>query len=187
MEDADSANFDTGTLTISFFDGSDNAEDILAIRNQGTNAGEIGVNSGNVTYGGTQIGTFTGGSSGSSLVITLNSASNSTNVGALLANITYRNTDTDNPTIGNRTVRFVLTDGDGGTGSNVDVTVTVVAVNDAPTLAGVASPVTFLENAVNTAAAVLDNDVTLADVDSADFGGGSVTVSYSSGGAAQDH
>ncbi|MEZ4634912.1 MAG: hypothetical protein R2856_08050 [Caldilineaceae bacterium] len=36
-----------------------------------------------------------------------------------------------NPTPGNRTVRYVLTDGDGGTSANVDTTVTVIAVNSA--------------------------------------------------------
>ena len=35
VSDVDSANFDTGTLTVSFTAGSDSAEDVLAIRNQG--------------------------------------------------------------------------------------------------------------------------------------------------------
>ena len=51
VSDVDSADFDTGTLTISFTAGSDAAEDVLAIRNQGTGAGQIGVSGSNVTYG----------------------------------------------------------------------------------------------------------------------------------------
>ncbi|MBI1298435.1 DUF11 domain-containing protein [bacterium] len=186
VTDDDSDNFDTGTLTISFAAGGVDSQDVLAIRNQGVNAGEIGVTGGDVTYGGVLIGTFSGGSAGIALVVTLNSAANPTSVAALLANITYENINAANPTGGNRTVRFVLTDGDGGAGNNVDATVTVVAVNDPPTLADVTSPVTFLENAVNAGAVVIDNDVTFGDVDSANFDTGSVTVSYTAGGAAQD-
>ncbi|MEQ1848842.1 MAG: LamG domain-containing protein, partial [Nitrospira sp.] len=48
--DVDSADFNTGTLTVSFTASSDSAEDVLAIRNQGTGAGQIGVSGANVTY-----------------------------------------------------------------------------------------------------------------------------------------
>ncbi|MDH4152735.1 MAG: tandem-95 repeat protein, partial [Nitrospira sp.] len=133
VADVDSANFDTGTLTVSFTAGSDSAEDVLGIRNQGTGAGQIGVSGSNVTYGGVIIGTFTGGSGGTNLVITLNSSATPTAVTALVKNITYQNTDTAAPTTGARTVRYVLSDGDGGTSANYDTTVTVSGVNDAPT------------------------------------------------------
>lgn len=109
VADADSTNFDTGILTVSFTAGSDSAEDVLSIRNQGTGAGEIGVSGANVTYEGVTIGTFTGGSGGSNLVITLNSSAMPTAVTALVKNITYQNTDTNAPTTGARTVRFRLT------------------------------------------------------------------------------
>ena len=133
VADADSANFDTGTLTVSFTAGGDSAEDVLGIRNQGTGAGQIGVSGSNVTYQGVTIGSFTGGSGGANLVITLNTSATPTAVTALVQNITYENTDTAAPTTGARTVRFVLTDGDGGTSANYDATVTVSAANDAPT------------------------------------------------------
>ncbi len=147
VADVDSTNFDTGTLTVSFTAGSDSAEDVLAIRNQGTGAGQIGVSGANVTYQGVTIGTFTGGSSGSNLVITLNASATSTAVTALVRNITYQNTDTHAPTTGARTVRFVLTDGDGGTSPNYNATVTVSAVNDAPVLADTALTLTVAEDA----------------------------------------
>ena len=125
ITDIDSPDFDTGTLTVSIAAGSDPAEDVLAIRNQGTAAGQIGISGANVTYGGVTIGTFAGGSGGTNLVITLNANANATNTAALLQNITYQNTDGSSPTGGARTVRFVLTDGDGGTSANYDTTVNV--------------------------------------------------------------
>ncbi len=66
-------------------------------------------------------------------MITFNASATPTAVQALVRNITYQNTDIDNPTTGARTVRFVVTDGDGGTSAAVNATVTVSAVNDAPT------------------------------------------------------
>ncbi|MDR4481114.1 MAG: tandem-95 repeat protein [Nitrospira sp.] len=132
VADVDSADFNTGTLTVSFSAGSDSAEDVLSIRNQGTGAGQIGVSGSNVTYQGVTIGTVTGGSSGTNLVITFNGSATPTAVTALVQNITYQDTDTNAPTTGARTVRYVLTDGDGGTSANYDTTVTVSGVNDAP-------------------------------------------------------
>ena len=47
--DTDSANFDTGTLTIDFsLNGT--ANDRLVIRNEGAGSGQIGVSGANVTY-----------------------------------------------------------------------------------------------------------------------------------------
>ncbi len=132
VSDVDSTNFDTGTLTVSFQAGSDSAEDILSLRNQGTGTGQIGVSGSTVTYQGVTIGTFTGGTGGTDLVITFNASADATAVSALIQNITYENTDTDNPTTGARMVRYVLTDGDGGTSANYDTTITVSNVNDAP-------------------------------------------------------
>jgi hypothetical protein len=133
VADSDSADFDTGTLTVSFEAGSTAGEDELGIRNEGTGAGEIGVSGSNVTYGGVTIGTFTGGGSGgSSLVVTFNSSSDTTSASALLQNITYKNSNTLDPDETNRTVRFVITDGDGGTSANNDTTVTVTGTPEPP-------------------------------------------------------
>ncbi len=133
VTDIDSTNFDGGTLMVSFTAGSDSAEDMLGIRHQGSAGGQIGVSASTVTFGGVAIGTYAGGSTGSPLVITLNANANATAVDALVRNVTYRNTDTTSPTTGARTVRFVLSDGDGGTSATHDTTITVSAVNDAPT------------------------------------------------------
>ncbi len=132
LSDVDSSDFNTGTLTVSFTSGSDSAEDVLAIRNEGTGAGQVGVSGANVTYAGLNIGTWAGGSAGTNLVITFNANSSATNVMALINNLTYLNTDTNNPTTTTRNIRVVLTDGDGGTSANNDTTMSVTAVNDAP-------------------------------------------------------
>ena len=146
VADVDSANFDTGTLTVSFTAGSDSAEDVLSIINTGTGLGEIGVSGSNVTYEGTTIGTFTGGTSGSNLVITLNPNADAVATSALVEAISYENTDTTDPTNGDRAVRFVLTDGDGATSANYDTTVSFNPVNDAPIASVTNGVVAFTEN-----------------------------------------
>ena len=185
VQDVDSANFDTGTLTISIPSGGDSAEDVLSIRHQGTAGGQIGVSGSNVTYQGTTIGTFTGGTSGSPLVVTFNSNATVTAVDALVLNVTYRNTDTDSPTTGARTVRFALTDGDGGTSSNYDTTVTVSAVNDAPTDLALSAN-TVAENAANgtVVGTVSGTDVDAGDTKAyslTDTAGGRFTINSSTG------
>ena len=167
VSDVDSTDFDTGTLTVSFQTGNDSAEDVLAIQNQGTGVGQIGVSGSDVTYnsgaGAVTVGTFTGGASGTDLVVTLNASADATAVSALTQNITYENTDTDNPTTGARTVRYVLTDGDGGTSANYDTTVTVSAVNDAAVVASIESG--DLSYTENDGAVAITSTLSLSDVD----------------------
>ena len=125
VTDTDSTDFAGGKLTVSFLSGNDPAKDILAVRNQGGGAGQIGVSGSNVLYGGTVIGTWSGGTGGTDLVITLNVNANPTNVTALVRNITFQNTDPLSPDPGPRLVDFVLTDGDGGTSARAEVIATV--------------------------------------------------------------
>ncbi len=175
VTDVDSANFDTGTLTVSFAAGSDNAEDVLSIRHQGIGAGQIGVSGSNVTFGGTTIGSFSGGSGGANLVVTFNSNATAAATQALLRNVTYQNTDIDNPTAGARTVRVVLTDGDGGTSGNYDATVTVSRINDAPVI-------TSNGGGANASISIAENTTAVTTVASSDVDGG--TPSYSIFGGA---
>ena len=170
--DVDSANFDTGTLTVDFLAGG-TADDRLAIRHQGTGAGQVGVSGSNVSYEGTVIGTFSGGTNGSTpLVITFDADADQDAVQAVLRNITYANVS-DDPSAAARTVRFVLTDGDGGT-SNVDTaTINLIPVNDAPLLdldannssgqGGADFAATFIED--GGPVAIADADAVLSDVD----------------------
>ena len=89
--DADN-NFDTGTLTVAHL----LAEDTVAIRNQGTGAGQIGVAGSDVTFGGTLIGSFAGGA-GSTLTVTFNAGATAQAIEALIENLTYANSS-DAPT-----------------------------------------------------------------------------------------
>ena len=129
VADVDSANFDTGTLTVDHQAGG-TADDRLEIANQGTGPGQIGVSGASVSYEGTQIGTFTGGTGTTPLVVTLGADATAAAAQQLVRAVTFRNVS-DAPTAA-RTVRFVLTDGDGGTSTPATRAIAVTAVNDPP-------------------------------------------------------
>jgi VCBS repeat-containing protein len=158
VTDIDSADFDTGVLTMTITAGGQPAEDVLSVRNQGVGAGQIGFVAGSVTYQGVTIGTAAGGSAGTPLSITLNISATPAAVGALLRNITYENTDTLNATAGARTVSFVVTDGDGGASLAQSATVTVTAVNAPPVAADDAAATDEDSALVVAAPGVLGND-----------------------------
>ncbi|TIT37623.1 MAG: adhesin [Mesorhizobium sp.] len=125
VTDIDSANFGGGSLTVAFTANGTSA-DQLAIQNQGTGAGQIGVSGSNVTYGGTTIGTFTGGTSGSSLVITFNTNATAVAAQALADHILYANATSG--TIA-KTVTFTLVDGDGTANGGTDTGSATATIN----------------------------------------------------------
>ena len=138
ISDSDTSSFDGGILSVMIAGGTP-AEDELAIRNQGSGTGQIGVSGSTVSYAGIAIGTSTGnGAAGSPLTIELNADADAAAVSALTGNITYENTNTGNPDVSVRTVTFSFDDGDGGaTSSDSQVTtINLTAVNDAPSVAG---------------------------------------------------
>ena len=185
LADPDSANFDTGVLTISFT-ANGTANDQLAIRNQGTAIGQISVSGSMVLYnfgaGAIQIGTFAGGTNGTNLVITLNASSDDASVEALMQNITYQNTS-ENPSVLTRTVQFQMTDGDGGTSAGATRGIQVTTVNDDPVITLTGGNVTYNEN---DPATIIDSGATLADPDSADFDTGVLTISFTANGTVND-
>ncbi|MBI4695618.1 MAG: FG-GAP repeat protein [Gammaproteobacteria bacterium] len=177
------------TLDVGITAGGTSAEDVLAIRNQGTGAGQIGVSGANVTYQGTTIGTFTGGTAGTDLAVTFNGSATFTAVGALIHNITYQNTNTANPSTGTRTVHYTLSDDD-GTNTSVDAQVTVTAANDLPAFTSLNGGVTFTENGT---AVIVDSNVTVSDAELAaangglgNYAGASLTVERSGSPNASD-
>jgi len=104
------------------------------------------------------------------------------NYQTLLRGITYNNT-TDNPSAGARVFTLVLTDAgpeDDGVdtldGPSSAFTVNVVPNNDQPVITGL-TPVVFMENAINTAAATIDPVIIVTDIDSPTYDGGSLVVS----------
>lgn len=133
VTDPDTGIFDTGTLTASLT-ANGTADDRLAIRNEGTAAGQIGVSGIAVTFGGTIIGSWSGGVGTTPLVVNLNGSASLEAVQALVRNLTFANVS-DNPATAPRTVQVVLNDGTGGISAPVTETVNVSATNDAPAVA----------------------------------------------------
>ena len=180
--DPDLKGFDGGVLTVSLTVNG-HANDRMAIRNQGTGAGLIGVNLGSVTYGGVAIGTFTGGTSGTDpLRITFNAAASSLVVQALVRNLTFSNTS-ESPSTLPRTVQLQLTDGDGGTSAAVTKSVNVTSIDDAPVVAGFNDSVAYF---IQGTPVILDFDTTITDVDSTNFETGNLTVSLTTNVQATD-
>ncbi|MEW8118199.1 MAG: Ig-like domain-containing protein [Candidatus Thiodiazotropha sp.] len=174
VSDVDSTNFNGGSLTVEVDSGLQASEDVFSIRNEGTNAGQIGVSGSDVTYGGTVIGTFSGGTGLDPLTVNLNTNATPTAITFLVRNITYENSNIDNPTSGSRSVVIDITDGDGGACLTQNLTLNVSSVNDAPMVdtngadgVGVDFAVTFTEDggAVN----VVDTDATISDVDNTTY------------------
>ena len=133
VADIDSPDLAGGSLTVDFT-ANGSPDDRLAVRHQGTSAGEIGVSGADVSYEGVTIGSFTGGDSGSSpLVISLNASATPLAAQALLRNITFHNVS-EIPSTLPRTARAILNDGDGANSAPVTLTVTVTAVPDDPIL-----------------------------------------------------
>ncbi len=181
LQDVDSTDLAGGTVTVSLI-ANGTATDILAVRNQGTAAGQIGVSSTNVSFGGVVIGTLAGGTGLTPLVITLGSSATPTAVTALLQNVTYR-ANTEAPTSLPRSVQIVVTDGDGGTSAAAVQTVNVVPVNDVAIVGSILATNSYTENG---APVLLAPTASLSDVDSPNFAGGNLTVRYLSGGTADD-
>ncbi|WP_240201610.1 DUF4347 domain-containing protein [Pseudomonas sp. PDNC002] len=173
VSDSDSANFDGGQLLVSISSGRSTLEDVLGIRNQGTGAGQIAVAGSNVLYGGVVIGTYTGGTYNNDLVVTFNSSATAAAAQALVRNLIYRNTNGFNPSEALRTISVSISDGDGGTSVSSNVTLTLVATNDAPILSPANSVVSYTEKGAD---AVLNSGLMLAD-DGNSFLKATVTIS----------
>ncbi|MBB6342153.1 VCBS repeat-containing protein, partial [Pseudomonas fluvialis] len=80
------------------------------------------------------------------------------------------------------TLTVTATDGSTGT-----ITVSILGTNDAPALGGVRTSFTYSESAASgITRTLLDSSVTLTDIDSSNFDGGSVVVTIGNGIASQD-
>lgn len=172
VSDADSPDFSGGRVVVSIIGNRVAGEDLLSIRNQGSGAGQIGVSGSTVTYGGVAIGTFTGGSGSTDLTITLNASSNAAAVSALLRNLTYDNSSA-NPSVLTRTLSVGVNDGDSAAVTSSTLTVSVSAVNDAPTLTPANSTASYTENG---SGAIILPAIVVADVDSSTLQGASVSI-----------
>ncbi|QDV83430.1 Calx-beta domain-containing protein [Planctomycetes bacterium TBK1r] len=111
VSDADSPDFDGGTLTIAIA-GNSTANDQLSIRNQGTGAGQIGVTGNTVSFEGVDVGTFAGGTAATPLIVSFNANSTPAAAQAILRNLQFINSS-DSPSTLSRLVTVTLNDGDG--------------------------------------------------------------------------
>ncbi|WP_167010632.1 Ig-like domain-containing protein [Comamonas sp. Tr-654] len=146
VTDADSANFNGGSVRVSVTGGAVTGEDVLSVLSLGTAAGQISVSGSNVLYGGVTIGSVTGGTGGNALVITLNASADAAAVTALVQSLQYSNSNTTTPNTGARTVSVTVTDDTGTTSSAAAITVNILAVNDAPVVSVTATNPTFTED-----------------------------------------
>ncbi len=169
VTDPDTANFAGGKLTIDMA-SSGSIDDRLAIRNEGTGAGQISIAGADVQYdfggGPVTVGTFAqpGPYDGlSTIEINLNATSDATSVAAVIKNVTFENVSAS-PETHLRAVRFVLDDGEGGISETASATIRVTALaSSAPTLASVEiGPLAYTENA---GAVAVTSTLTLSDAD----------------------
>lgn len=181
VSDVDSTDFNGGKLVVSLI-ANGQGNDVLAIRNQGVGANQIGVDGSNVLFGGTLIGTFTGGANKVGLTVTLNASATPAAVQALLRNVTFINSAATRVT-DTRTARVLVLDGDGGTSAAVTKSITVAPGNTPPAVGSFDGSVNYTPG---SGATVIDGDATVTDSDSADFNGGKLTVTLTANGQGTD-
>lgn len=126
VSDVDSANFDNGSLRVSFSQNG-TATDRLAISTDST----VTLTNGGTTVrvNGTAIGTVSGGKNGSDLVVTFtNDNATLARVKILLEHIGYQNTS-GSPSTLPRAVTFALNDGDGAANGGQNTGIAVATIN----------------------------------------------------------
>ena len=172
VTDADSADFDGGTLTLSVSQGAAAGEDVLSLANQ---PGSIELSGGNVLHNGIAIGTWAGGTNGAALVFTFNSAATPLGVTALMQKLTYDN-GSQEPSISQREIEYVLTDGDGGS-RTVHSFVTITENDDLPAIGNLHGD--SVDWHVGDSPVLLDlgSNATVTDVDSPSLPDFELTVS----------
>jgi parallel beta-helix repeat protein len=164
VTDVDSANFASGTLTVTVSGGD--ASDQLVVQHQGTGVGQVSVSGFNLFYdsglGSVAVGTWSGGS-GSPLVITFTSSAMAAEVEAVSKAVGFRNLSS-NPSSADRTVQYQLTDGDGGTSAAVSKTIHFTTVNTGPSATGPAAVTTDVDTEV-TFSSTNANAISINDPD----------------------
>ena len=156
--DADSADFNGGTLTVSISSGQQAADELYIT---GGNIAGVTVSGNNVQVSGVTIGTWAGGTGGTPLTVTFNANAILSSVDTLLNVITYTNTS-NAPVSGARIISVSVSDGDGGTSNTVTGNVTLSAINNPPASTG--GSVTGTED---TALVFNWSDFNVSDVDTA--------------------
>lgn len=167
VADADSANFNTGSLTASITANKQSSEDVLGINTSGTVSLSAGMAVGStVSVSGTPIGVIATAGTGSGtddLIVTLNSNATPALVTTLVQALTYLDSNSTQPDTSARTVSVTVSDGAGGTSNSAAISVSVAGVNNAPTLSTTGGTPTYTENG---AAVDLFSGVSISTVES---------------------
>ena len=156
LADVDDTNLDSATVQITT--GYQSGEDVLAFANQSG---------------------ITGSWDSTSGTLSLSGSATKEQYETALETITYNNTS-DTPNTSNRTVTWIVNDGTANS-TGITSTITVAVANDAPTVSGNDATLAYTEN---DGAVLVDSTLTLADVDSANLTGATITISsgFVSGG-----
>jgi Ca2+-binding RTX toxin-like protein len=171
---------DGGTLTVSYVAYGE-ATDTLDIRHQGNGPGQIGVTGANVTYGGVVIGTVSGGIGGTPLQIAFGPAATADAAEALVRALTYSNTASGFEFA--RDIQVLIVDG-AGASLEANLAVLLSGGNQAPFVDVPTSLV--LAYTENDPATILVPTVSVTDLDSTNFAGGTLRVAFAAGGSAAD-
>uniref|UniRef100_UPI0018805D47 tandem-95 repeat protein n=1 Tax=Oculatella sp. LEGE 06141 TaxID=1828648 RepID=UPI0018805D47 len=165
-------NWNGATLTLGRQGGS-NSEDAFG------NSGTLGTLTQGASFvvNGITIGTVTSNNNGT-LVLAFNGNATTALINSALQQITYRNTSEDPPT--SVAIAYILSDGNtgaqgisGALTATGTVTVNITPINDAPVV-GAGATLAYTEN---QPARVIDNTVTLSDVDDTHIASATVTIS----------
>ena len=150
ISDGDDTNIESATITVS--SGYQSSEDVLAFSNANGITGSWNSGTG---------------------VLTLSGSASKANYETALESITYQNTNTDDPNNSNRTITWLINDGDTNSAA-VTSTITVADVNDAPVLANAGGTLAYTEG---DAATVIDNSLSITDVDDSNLESATITIS----------
>ncbi len=174
LTDADSADLNGGTVTVSVTANADAASDVLSVDTSGVVSLAGNTAGSDVSVSGSVIGTLGNNiAAGNDFIVNLSALSTPALVQSLLQALTFEATG-ENPAESTRTVSISVSDGQAN--DTVDVSVAVTAVNDAPQLAGLITDASFIED---TAANLDLSAATLSDVDTT--GNVTLTLTASAG------
>ncbi len=124
--DVDSANFNRGTLTVSFSAGGTVNDQLSLVEGVVTIMNGI-----TVMFNGNTVANIKGGTAGMPLEFAWTVQATPAAAQAVLRQVAYHNTS-GNPDTTPRIIDFVITDGDGGTSNTAQQTVNVTLANDPP-------------------------------------------------------
>jgi subtilisin family serine protease len=168
VTDADSANFNEGTLKVAVVQNVQAADQVLILDGGGVLVDETNV----ITVGGIVIGGFYGGANFQPMVVELNANASPARVQMLLRQVAFVH-HSDNPSSLVRKVQVAVADGDGGFGQVVAKSVNVQPVNDLTAIENFGGALVYTENA---AAIFVSTTARVIDPDAPNFDGGSLVV-----------